>query len=119
MYFKEPSKLISIRKMKPAFLLTLFLTVLISLSIPSSFKELRAFSTDTSVSLYDFVESEDVEEKEEEEDESVEVEELEKDLLFTSASISLYAAFSISNIYSCLSVFISTYIFSIFIPPLA
>lgn len=105
--------------MKILFLFVSFFLLIVSISIPSSFGDLNVFSSDTEITLAEYLD--DIEGKTCENDsdeDSNETEEVETEFFYSHFSnvhndiINLIIPASPSNL-------ISSYVFSIFIPPLA
>lgn len=103
--------------MKSLFLFITILLVIINISIPSAFQDMNAFSSDVSISLNDLVESDEYNHDEEKEEKKVELEEIEKEIVLTASTLSFSAEAKSYSIQHSLKYFISSYIFSIFIPP--
>lgn len=100
-----------------AAFLTLMLIV-INISIPSSFKEASLLNTESAMSLQEYVEKELNDFDGEKEEETIETEETEKEFFSTTFSPDIFSSFDILKITYSLKVYISSYIFSFFRPPL-
>lgn len=105
--------------MKFSLLVITLMFVIINISIPSSFKGMSVFSSEASVSLNDFVESDENTNDGEKEDETIEIEEVEKEMYLSALASKFYIESDSYNILYALKVYIPSYVFSIFIPPLA
>ncbi len=103
--------------MKSLFPIIAILMVIINLSIPSTFQDMSAFSSGASISLNDFVESDEYNHDEEKEEKKVELEEVEKEIVLTASTSNFSSKAKSNNIHHSLKFFLSSYIFSIFIPP--
>lgn len=78
---------------------------------------MSAFNSGVSISLNDLVESDLYNHDEEKEEKKVELEEIETEILLTASTLNFSVMAKSYSIYHSLKFFISTYIFSIFIPP--
>lgn len=95
-----------------------FILIIFSIALPASFRDMSVFGSQDTISLSDVVESEDERSESDPDDDQTSIELIEEEVIHTNSQFRIFAQGQVFDNFEYRKVYISSYINSIYVPPL-